>query len=128
MSTIDNKSLIQNLTQKMLAKKLYAIIWRNLGQPDLIKRDIALHLEYMIGLENRNVLFASGPFTQGTGVAAGDGLTIFRASSIEEARVFANSDPFVLSGARTYDVREWTVMEGSFQIRLSFCDQTYKFD
>jgi hypothetical protein len=58
----------------------------------------------------------------------GDGLTIFRASSIDEAKVFANSDPFVLSGARSYDIREWTVMEGRIKVELNFSDISYRID
>ena len=124
--SVELKSLIEALTSKMLNKRLFVVIWRSLGHPDLIKRDLERHLQYMIGLKKRGVVFASGPFTPGAGVAMGDGLTIFRAVSIDEAKVFANSDPFVLSGARTYDVREWTVMEGRVGLELDFSDTTYR--
>jgi uncharacterized protein YciI len=119
------KSVIETLTRKMLNKRLFVVIWKSFGLPDLIKRDLEKHLQYMIALEKRGVVFASGPFTPGLGVSVGDGLTIFRATSIEEAKVFANGDPFVLNGARSYDVREWTVMEGRIGIELDFSDRTY---
>jgi uncharacterized protein len=120
------KSIIEALTSKMLNKHLFVVIWKSYGRPDLIKRDLDKHLHYMIGLEKRGVVFASGPFSPALGVSMGDGLTILRAASIDEARVFANSDPFVLSGARTYDVREWTIMEGRLGVEMDFSDKTYR--
>ena len=116
------------LMAKMLKKRLYAVIWKSYGKPDLIKQNLAQHLHYMIGLEKRGALFASGPFTPGGGAQIGDGLTILRAVSLDEAKVFANSDPFVIAGARTYDIREWTVMEGRFSLTLDFSDATYRVD
>ena len=122
------KSVIETLTSKMLKKQLFVVLWKSFGHPDLVKRDLPKHLDYMIGLEKRGVVFASGPFTPALGVSMGDGLTILRAASIDEARVFANSDPFVLSGARTYDVREWTIMEGRLGVELDFSDRTYRIE
>jgi uncharacterized protein len=122
------KSVIEALTSKMLKKQLFVVLWKSFGHPELVQRDLPKHLDYMIGLEKRGVVFASGPFTPGQGVSVGDGLTIFRASSIDEAKVFANSDPFVLSGARGYDIREWTVMEGRMKVELDFSDTSYRID
>jgi uncharacterized protein len=118
----------EQLMAKMLKKRLYAVIWKSFGKPDLIKQNLAKHLHYMIGLEKRGALFASGPFAPGGGARTGDGLTILRAVSLDEAKVFANSDPFVIAGARTYDIREWTLMEGRVGITLDFSDNTYRVD
>ena len=82
------------------------------------------HLEYMIGLEKTGVLFASGPLTAAPGAPAGDGLTILRAASADEARAVASKDPFVISKLRTFEVREWTLMEGSFGVKVNFSDQS----
>jgi uncharacterized protein len=118
----------EELMAKMLKKRLYVVIWKSFGKPDLIKQNLAKHLQFMIGLEKRGALFASGPFTPGNGAQLGEGLTILRAVSLDEAKVFANSDPFVISGARTYDIREWTMMEGSIGITLTLSDGGYKID
>jgi hypothetical protein len=122
------KATVSELTSKMLNKRLYAVIWKSYGKPDLIKQNLAKHLQFMIGLEKRGALFASGPFTPGDGAQIGDGMTILRAVSLDEARVFANSDPFVIAGARTYEIREWTVMEGRIGVTLDFSDNTYRID
>jgi uncharacterized protein YciI len=118
----------EQLMAKMLKKRLYVVIWKSFGKPDLIKENLAKHLQFMIGLEKRGALFASGPFTPGNGAQIGDGLTILRAVSLDEARVFANSDPFVIAGARTYDIREWTLMEGSIGITVGFSDGSLRID
>ncbi|HUC51199.1 MAG TPA: YciI family protein [Xanthobacteraceae bacterium] len=118
----------EELMAKMLKKRLYAVIWKSFGKPDLIKRHLAQHLQFMIGLEKRGALFASGPFKPGDGAQIGDGLTVLRAVSLDEAKVFANSDPFVIAGARTYDIREWTVMEGNIGITVNFSDGSTKID
>jgi uncharacterized protein YciI len=122
------KSMIEQLTGKMLNKRLYVVIWKSFGKPDLIRANLEQHLHYMIGMEKRGALFASGPFTPGNGASIGDGMSVFRAVSLDEAKVFANSDPFVLAGARTYDIREWTIMEGSIGITVGFSEGGYRID
>ncbi len=122
------KSMIERLTSKMLNKRLYVVIWKSFGKPDLIRANLEKHLQYMIGMEKRGALFASGPFTPGHGASIGDGMSVFRAVSLDEAKVFANSDPFVLAGARTYDIREWTIMEGSIGITVGFSEGGYRID
>ena len=78
----------------------------------------------MIGLEKTGVLFASGPLGAAPGAPAGDGLTILRAASADEARGIASTDPFVVNKLRTFEVREWTLMEGSFGVKVNFSDQS----
>jgi uncharacterized protein len=82
------------------------------------------HLEYMVGLEKSGVLFASGPLTAAAGSPAGDGLTILRAASADEAQAIASTDPFVVNKLRSFEVREWTLMEGSFGVKVNFSDQS----
>ena len=115
---------IRQLTHRMLRKKLYVILSKGGATADQIGAMLPQHLEYMIGLEKNGVLFASGPLTAAAGKPAGDGLTILRAESIEEARVIAATDPFVVNKLRTFEVREWTVMEGSLGLKVNFSDQS----
>jgi len=69
-------------------------------------------------------LFASGPLADGEGPPSGAGLTILRAASAREARELAEADPFVSSGLRTFQIKEWTVMEGTMGLRINFSDQS----
>ncbi len=115
---------IRQLTKGMLHKKFYVILSKGSATPEQIGVLLPQHLEYMIGLEKNGVLFASGPLADGGGKTRGDGLTIVRAASAADAYKIAERDPFVVHGLRTFEIREWTVMEGSLAIRLNFSDQT----
>ena len=42
----------------------------------------------------------------------------------DEARALALRDPFVVNGIRSFRIREWTVMEGSFGINVNYSDRT----
>ena len=66
-----NSGSVQELLVRMLGKKLFVVLWRpNAGAE--IGPVLREHLEYMIELERRGVLFASGPLSG----KPGDGLSI----------------------------------------------------
>ena len=115
---------IRQLTARMLRKKLYVVLSKGNATPEQIGALLPQHLEFMIGLERQGILFASGPFTAAPGAPAGDGLTILRAESAEAASRIASGDPFVINKLRTFEVREWTVMEGSLGLTVRFSDQS----
>lgn len=108
----------------MLRKKLYVILSKGAATAEQIGALLPQHLEYMIGLEKKGQLFASGPLSATEGAPLGDGLTILRAATAEEARQIASADPFVVNKLRTFEVREWTLMEGSFGLKVNFSDQS----
>ena len=110
---------IRELTTPMWRKKLFAVLWDGNGAD--LRPHLVAHLEYMIGLEKAGKLFASGPLDFG---ASSDGLTVFNVVSKEEARSLALRDPFVVNGVRSFRIREWTVMEGSFGIHVNYSDRS----
>jgi uncharacterized protein YciI len=126
MTSTDDR--IRELTAPMLRKKLYVVLSAAKGGPDAVKANLVAHLEYMVALEKRGVLFASGPFAEADGTNRGNGMTILRAASAEEARGIAAGDPFVVNGVRTFEVREWTMMEGSLGVRVNFSDRSLEVD
>ena len=71
---------IRELTKSMLRKKLYVVLSKGGAAPEQIAEHLPRHLEYMIGLEKKGVLFASGPLAEADGQVRGDGLTIVRAA------------------------------------------------
>ena len=121
---MDLDQRIAELTQKMLRRKFYAVLSQPSSAPEKLKPLLPAHLEYMIGLEKRGLLFASGPLSDGAGPPSGDGLTILRAANAEEARALAEADPFVTNGLRTFELKEWTMMEGSLGLKVNFSDQS----
>jgi len=121
---MDVEQRIAELTQKMLRRKFYAVLSQPSATPEKLKALLPAHLEYMIGLEKSGILFASGPLSDGAGPPSGAGLTILRAATAEEARAVAEADPFVRSGLRTFELKEWTIMEGTLGLRVNLSDQS----
>jgi uncharacterized protein len=124
--TMDEDARIAALTQKMLRKKLFVLLSRPLPgvSPEKLKPVLATHLEYMIGLEKRGVIFASGPLADGEGPPSGHGLTVLRVGSAKEARAIAEADPFFVNKLRTFELKEWTIMEGTLGLRINLSDQS----
>jgi uncharacterized protein len=112
------------LIGKMLRKKLYVLISKPLVPPGELKALLATHLDYMIGLEKRGLLFASGPLNEAGAPPGGHGLTILRANDAAEARRIAEAEPFFAQGLRTFELMEWTVMEGTLGVRVNLSDQS----
>ncbi len=77
---------IAELTQNMLRRKFYAVLSKPSPSPEKLKALLPAHLEYMISLEKRGVVFASGPLADGEGPPNGAGFTILRAANAQEAR------------------------------------------
>lgn len=115
---------VAGLMRKMLRKKLYVVLSQPVAPPDKLQPFLMAHLEYMIGLEKRGLVFASGPLSDGEGPPSGHGLTVLRATSAAEARALAEADPFFVNGLRSFELKEWTVMEGSLGLRVNLSDQS----
>jgi uncharacterized protein len=115
---------VAELMRKMLRKKLYVVLSSPAVPPEKLKPFLMAHLEYMIGLEKRGLVFASGPLADGEGPPSGHGLTVLRTKSAGEARAIAQGDPFFINGLRTFELKEWTIMEGALGLRVNFSDQS----
>jgi uncharacterized protein len=115
---------IADLTRKMLRKKLYVVMSKPVRSPDQLQMFLSAHLEYMIGLEKRGHVFASGPLADADGPPTGLGLTVLRAKDAAEARALAEADPFFINGVRTFELKEWTLMEGTLGVRVNLSDQS----
>src|ERR1700728_1455513 len=115
---------VTELTRKMLRKKLFVLMTNPIVPPEFLQPFLSAHLEYMIDLEKRGLVFASGPLADGEGPPTGQGLTVLRAKDAGEARALAEADPFFINGSRTFEIKEWTVMEGMLGVRVNLSDQT----
>ena len=115
---------VAEMMRKMLRKKLYVLISKPVVPPEKLKPFLMAHLEYMIGLERRGLVFASGPLADGEGPPSGHGLTVLRAKNAEEARALAEGDPFFVNGLRAFELKEWTIMEGTLALRVNLSDQS----
>lgn len=63
------------------------------------------HLAFLEKMhEEKKVLFY-GRFTDGSG-----GLVIYRAANEDEVTSYVKQDPYVIEGARDYNIREWAMV------------------
>ena len=116
---------INELTSRMLQRELYVVLTTPIKPMSEILPLLPDHLDYMIALEKRGILFASGPFLTGKDLLPGAGMTILRAGSLEEAEAIAREDPLNKSGMRTFEVRTWQLNEGSFTVTINYSDKSY---
>lgn len=63
---------------------------------DVIKK----HVEHLKRLDKNDQLILCGPFTDYDG-----GIVIIKTESIEEAKIIAESDPFIAEGFSAYELR-----------------------
>ena len=90
-----------------------------------IEARVEEHVGWLLGLERRDVLLASGPLLSGPGTGPGSGVTILRVPDEETARTIADGDPFVRHGLRTFELYRWRLNEGSIGVRVSLGTGTY---
>src|ERR1700730_5356464 len=119
---------INELTGRMLQKLLYVVLTTPIKPMSEILPLLPDHLNYMIDLEKRGMLFASGPFLAGKDLPPGTGMTILRAGTFDEAEAIAGEDPLIKSGMRTFEVRTWQLNEGSFTVTVNYSDRSYHIE
>lgn len=64
-----------------------------------------LHLEFLEKGRNEGWIFANGRFVDGSG-----GLIIYIAESVDDVLARVKQDPFVIEGARGYEIHEWELV------------------
>ena len=67
----------------------------------------SLHLDFLARARQQGQIYASGRFTDGAG-----GLVIYQAETLDEATRIAQSDPYVMNGARRLEIHEWDMVMG----------------
>jgi uncharacterized protein YciI len=67
---------------------------------------INMHVEHLKRLDKNGQLILCGPFKD-----YGGGILIINAKSINEAKIIAESDPFIIGGFSTYELRTLELAE-----------------
>ena len=62
------------------------------------------HVQYLKKLDDSGKLLLCGPFTDYDG-----GMVVLECRNIEEARAFAESDPFIEEGYKTFELRTLSI-------------------
>jgi uncharacterized protein len=108
---------INELLAPMLKMTLYVGLSKAVASSEEMLPFVAEHLRYMNALEQKGLLFGSGPFVQ-DGVLVGDGLTILRASSLEHAQELMEDEPLIKRRMRSFELRKWELREGRIVVQL----------
>lgn len=66
------------------------------------------HLEFLEQGRNEGTILMNGRFVDGAG-----GLVIYRGDSLQSVEELVNTDPYILNGARNYEIHEWE-MESNY--------------
>jgi uncharacterized protein len=123
--TETRQSEIAELLAPMIKMVLYVAFSRAVATSSEMLPYVAEHLRYMNGLEEQGMLFGSGPCVQ-EGVAVGDGLTILRAETIDEAKKLMENEPLIKRGMRSFEIRRWELREGRISIKLNASSSTFE--
>lgn len=117
---------IDGLQARML-KRAFFVMYRSVVDPQKFRRTLPDHLHWLMDLEDKGFIFASGPAFKSDDTPA-PGMTIFRAQDFKHAEQLAASDPVCLAGAATFHIHRWMIGAGRISVSVDFSDQTYKFD
>lgn len=91
------------IPENLSAHDIRYVILLSHARPELFREElIRAHVAHLKRLEHDGRLDLAGPFPDGRG-----GMVIVRVASEDEARTIAEADPFVTSGAETYELRRW---------------------
>lgn len=92
------------MTQQSDSFVRYVILLRKNEGKSLHEQLIREHVTYLRELDEKGKLVLCGPFSNYPG-----GMVIIKAASWEEATEIAERDPFVSSGAESYELRVWNL-------------------
>ena len=68
------------------------------------------HIDFLLKAESEGKIFARGRFADSKG-----GLVIYIAPTFEDAAKIAESDPYVVNGARSLELYEWEMKVAAIQ-------------
>jgi uncharacterized protein YciI len=122
----DAQAQVAALREKML-KRSFFVMLRKIPDQSKLPPLLLAHYRWLIDLEQRGVLFASGPTFRSDGSPTA-GMTVFRVADFQQADALAASDPFCMSGAASYEVQRWIVGTGRVSVAVNFSDQTAQFE
>lgn len=112
-----------------LALELYVVNTRPVGPDADIPGSLPDHLAYQRQLESAGKLAFAGPVSDSSGEEMnGEGMIIYRAASLEDARALAADDPMHKNGVRTFTIRRWLINEGSFSLSVGLSTKVIGFE
>lgn len=69
------------------------------------------HLEFLEKMSREGKILARGRFADGSG-----GMVIYMAQSLDEAKSYAEADPYIIHGARGMEIHEWEMISDALRL------------
>lgn len=111
-----------------LALELFVIESRLVGSPEDMQAKLPDHLAFQKKMEAEGKLVFAGPLSDDSGEKmSGAGMIVYRASSLDEAKAFAEADPMHISGIKTFTARSWLINEGCLSFTVKLSEQSIAF-
>ena len=111
-----------------LALELYVVNTTPTGPDADIPGTLPDHLAYQAEMERQGHLAFAGPVSDASGEnMTGEGMIVYRAPSLDAARVLAEGDPMHKNGVRTFTIRRWLINEGSFSLSVGLSTKAVEF-
>jgi uncharacterized protein YciI len=109
---------IRELIGPNIRKRLFVAFSYPLASQDEMLPYVPEHLRYMEANEDK--IFLSGPIIREDQLV-GEGLTVLRVDSEQDAHALMQAEPLIRHGVRRYELKVWEVREGSlsFETKLS---------
>lgn len=102
-----------------LALEVFIVESTPTGDPAAVKAALPDHLAYQREMEEQGRLVLAGPVSDATGdQMQGQGMIVYRAASMAQARAMAEADPMHASGARSFTLRKWLINEGNLTVTV----------
>ncbi|MFP3121892.1 YciI family protein [Ectobacillus funiculus] len=67
------------------------------------------HLDFLAKQRSAGKILANGKFVDGTG-----GLVIYMTKTFDEAEELVRQDPYIIHGARSFEIHEWAMVSDVF--------------
>lgn len=107
-----------------LALELYVVRTIPVKPPEELRAVLPDHLAYQAQQEAAGKLAFAGPVSDASGEnMLGEGMIVYRAESMEEARQLADEDPMHKTGTREYSLCRWLINEGSLSLTVGLSGQ-----
>lgn len=126
MDQAEQTAEVARLKGAMLQKSFY-VMRRRMVAPEKLLAAMLDHYRWIIDLEKRGLVFASGPVFERDD-RPGVGMTVFKVENFEEAEELAAGDPFCICGAAEFEIARWQVNEGRISVTIDFSDQSFSID
>jgi len=126
---VDNSTLsAEQRTQELariragMIRQDYYLMHRRPAAPERKAAVLLEHFQWLVAMEKAGHILMTGALFDQQG-RQGEGLTLLRAQSWQDAQRLAATDPFVMTGAVSFAIERWLLGAGHISLSVDLSDQ-----